>query len=87
MPFTTVALWKERYGIKMSEQDVQDYREITRIRVVEYAEAAFETLRNQLQLMGDREYLEAHGGDLGSVAQSHRIITEQLAKFLAAIYG
>ena len=67
--------------------NVQEYKEEIARRVLNYANGCFDTLDTQVRILGDRTYIEAHGSDVFAVSQSHRIVGEQLARFLAAVYG
>ena len=84
MPEGTVATLQ---AVSKAIVDVRDYKVEIERRVQQYADACFDTLESQVRTLGDRAYLEAHGADVFAVSQSHRIVGEQLARFLAAAYG
>lgn len=78
-----------KYGAEMRAVVTfeEDFKKEIKRRVTAYATSCFDTLDSQVRLLGERAYIEAHGTDIFSLSQSHRIVGEQLARFLAAIYG
>lgn len=64
-----------------------DYKDYVRQRIEAHARKGFDTLDAQVLTLGDRGYIEAHGGEIFATAQAYRLVGEQIARFLAVIYG
>ena len=62
----------------------RNYSDIIIADVRRHAEHAWRTLDVQLELLGDKEYIEAHGGEVFALASAYRIVAETLGRFLAA---
>ncbi len=63
---------------------MQDYRDVTQAHIRAAAEQSWRTLDVQLRLLGDRDYLTLHGGEVFSLASAYRVVAETLGRFLLA---
>ena len=61
-----------------------DYRFVVLAAAQRYAAKSWRTLDTMLDLLGDREWLEAHPDMVFGVASAHRVLAETLGRILAA---
>ena len=73
-------------GMVLAVAFEDDYKQYVRSRIEQYAAKGFDTLESQLRTLGDREYHDKHGPECFALGQAHRLVGEQIGRFLAAVY-
>ena len=84
-PRITVEQWMQRGRLAVTENVTPTVKEKFGALLIEYAGAGLQTLRTQAELLGDTTFLRSETSQIFATAQAHRILGDQLARYLAAL--
>ena len=85
IPAATLKQWSHRSRQAVTRAVTRPKKEEFAELILDYVAAGLNSLRSQAGVLGDPTFLRSEGGQVFGVAQAHRLLGDQLARYLAAI--